>query len=132
MTTPEIRSYKDLIVWQKSMDLVDLIYRLTATFPRTEQFGLMSQMQRSAVSIPSNIAEGRCRGTRKDFRQFLAVALGSAAELQTQTEIVKRQSFGKSDLYPSIEMLLVEIMKMLNVLISKMKADPPYNLTPKT
>jgi four helix bundle protein len=132
MTTPEIRSYKDLIVWQKSMDLVDLIYRLTATFPRTEQFGLMSQMQRSAVSIPSNIAEGRCRGTRKDFRQFLAVALGSAAELQTQTEIAKRQSFGKSDLYPSIEMLLVEIMKMLNVLISKMKADPPYNLTPKT
>jgi len=77
----EIKSYKDLVVWQKSMNLVVDIYKITENFPREEVFGLTSQMRRCAISIPSNIAEGRGRGTRKDFAQFLRIALGSADEL---------------------------------------------------
>lgn len=78
------KSFKDLIVWQKSIILAKGIYGVCAGLPKTEQYGIMSQMQRCAVSIPSNIAEGSKRGTQKDFRQFIAIAKGSAAELETQ------------------------------------------------
>ncbi len=80
-------SYRDLIVWQKSLVLVKLVYELTNRFPDSEKFGLVSQMRRSAVSIPSNIAEGRYRGTKKDYCQFLTIAFASGAELETQVEI---------------------------------------------
>ena len=86
----KINTYRDLIVWQKSMDLVVEIYKLTKNFPKSEIYGLTSQMKRCAVSIPSNIAEGRRRGSRKDYRHFLIIAYGSGAELETQIEIVKR------------------------------------------
>lgn len=84
MQTKNINSYKDLIVWQKSMELVKSIYEMTANFPKEEIYGLISQMKRSSISIPSNIAEGKRRGTRKDYRQFLVIAYGSGAELETQ------------------------------------------------
>ena len=88
-----IHSHKDLTVWKRSMELVLAVYVLTENFPRTEIYGLTSQMRRCAVSIPSNIAEGRSRGTRKDYLQFLRVSLGSAAELETQIEISKQLPF---------------------------------------
>lgn len=112
-----IKSYKDLVVWQKSIDLTIEIYRLTKDFPKEEQFGLISQMRRSAVSIPSNIAEGRSRGTKKDFLQFVRIAYGSGAELETQIIISKKlEKLNKFD-YSKIDRILEEIMKMLNAII---------------
>ena len=107
-------TYKDLIVWQRAMELVVTIYELTEVFPKTEQYGLISQMRRCAVSIPSNIAEGRRRGTIKDYRQFLIISYGSGAELETQIEIAKRLPFGKNLDYSRVDNLLNEVMRMLN------------------
>ena len=109
--------FKDLIVWQKSIDLSVKIYKITEKFNSDEKFGLISQMRRCAVSISSNIAEGSKRGTKKDFTQFLRIANGSAAELETQLIIAQK-------IYPNISFeealsLLLEIQKILNVLISK-------------
>ena len=115
-----INSYKDLIVWQKSMDLVIRIYKLTDSFPKSEIYSLTSQMRRCSISIPSNIAEGRRRGTKKDFRQFLIIAYGSGSELETQLLICKRLSFGNQLFYSEIDNLLLEVMKMLNVMIYKL------------
>src|SRR5436190_22601042 len=99
-------TYKDLTVWQKSMDLVVAIYTLTEGFPKSEMYGLTAQMRRSAVSIPSNIAEGRRRGSRKDYRQFLIVAYASGAELETQVEIAKRLGLGADPDYSKVDSLL--------------------------
>ena len=106
--------YKDLIVWQRSLELVLEIYRLTREFPREEMYGLTSQMRRAAISIPSNIAEGRLRGTRKDFRHFLQMAFGSGGELETQIEISKQLEETKHLDYSKVDALLIEVMKMLN------------------
>lgn len=116
----EIKSYKDLIVWQKSIDLVTKIYQLTENFPKEEIYALTNQMRRCAVSIPSNIAEGRGRGTRKDFAHFSRMALGSANELETQIEIAKRLPKTKMLKYSKTEELLVEVIKMLKVMINKL------------
>lgn len=116
-----INTYKDLIVWQKSMDLVVAIYELTEKFPRSEMYGLVSQMRRCSVSIPSNIAEGRRRGSKNDFRQFLVIAYSSGAELETQIEISKRLSFGKNLDYEKAGALLNEVMRMLNKMLSSLK-----------
>jgi four helix bundle protein len=118
-----IQSYKDLIVWKKAMDLVELIYNLTEAFPQQEMFGLTSQLRRSAISIPSNIAEGSHRGTRKDYRQFLIIAYGSGAELETQLEIARRLSYADKAAYSKVEALLAEVLKMLNKMLSILKAD---------
>jgi four helix bundle protein len=83
------KNYRDLIVWEKAMELVMLIYRTTKSFPKEEVYGLTSQMRRAAVSIPSNIAEGQGRNTKRDFRNFLAIAMGSLRELETQMLIAK-------------------------------------------
>lgn len=115
-----IHSYKDLIVWQRSMELVVSIYELTEQFPKEEIYGLISQMRRSAISISSNIAEGRFRGTRKDFTQFLRIAYGSGAELETQIEIAKMIPKTKNLDYKKTECLLNEVMKMLNSMIIKL------------
>ncbi len=117
-----IYSYKDLIVWQKSMDLVIEIYKLTDQFPRSEIYGLTSQMRRCAVSIPSNIAEGRRRGSQKNFCHFLIIAYGSGAELETQIEIAKRLPFGKNLDYSKVDQLLLEVMKMLNKMLSTLRS----------
>ncbi len=114
-------SYKELVVWQKSMDLVIEVYQLTKEFPKEEIYGLTSQMKRSAVSIPSNIAEGSRRSSRKDFCNFLYHAYGSGAELETQVEISKRLSFGKVDKYEKVKSLLNEVMRMLNKFIDQLE-----------
>jgi four helix bundle protein len=113
-------SYKELIVWQKAIELVTHVYELTENFPKEEQFGLISQMRRSAVSIASNIAEGRYRGTRKDYRNFLRIAFGSGAELETQIIVTKRLRKTEHLDYSKIDALLEEVMKMLNAMIQKL------------
>ncbi len=115
-----LHSYRELIVWQKSIDLVTALYRLTEKFPRSEVYGLTSQIKRCSISIPSNIAEGRYRGTRKDFVQFLRVSYASGAELETQLEIAKRLSFLSTSEYNETCALLSEIMRMLNSMIAKL------------
>ena len=92
----EVKSYRDLLVWQKSMGLVADVYRLTRSFPREEQYGLTAQIRRSAVSIPSNIAEGHGRHGTKDYLRFLGMANGSLFELQTQLEIARTLEFLQS------------------------------------
>ena len=114
-----IRSYKDLIVWQKAIQLVIAVYKLTKQFPKEEIYGLTSQMRRAAVSIPSNIAEGKLRGYRKEQKKFFLTAFGSGGELETQIEITKQVIEEKLD-YSEVEELLEEIMKMLNKMISNL------------
>ena len=126
-----IKTHKDLIVWRKAMDLVIAIYHLTATFPKDEIFGLISQMRRAAVSIPSNIAEGRSRGGRKDFVQFLRIAHGSAAELETQLELAQELSLGSKLDYNKARGLLDEISRMLGSMIAKLKAPPSSLQAPR-
>ena len=114
-------SYKGLKVWQKAIDLVTEIYDLTERFPKSEKYGLTPQMQRAAVAIPSNIAEGQRRGHAKEFLQFLYISYGSGAELETQVEICKRLPKLQELNYNKAESLLEEVMKMLNVLIASLK-----------
>ena len=96
------------------MDLVILVYRLTEKFPKHEQYALTSQMRRAAVSIPSNIAEGRRRGTENEFRHFSRIALGSAAELETQIEIAFRLEYDNAESFKGSMDLLDEVLRMLN------------------
>ena len=120
MNDKTINSYKELTVWQKSVKLVVELYLLTEKFPKEEIYGLTSQMRRSAVSIPSNIAEGRTRGSRKDFTQFLRIAYSSGAELETQIEISKQLPNTKILNYTQVDMFLNEVMRMLHVMIKKL------------
>lgn len=113
-----IHSYRDLIVWQKSIELVVETYRLTDLFPIAERYGLISQMRRAAVSIPSNIAEGKLRGSKKECRQFFLIAFGSGGELETQIEIAKRLYKDKKLNFTNVDALLAEVMRMLNKMIS--------------
>src|SRR3989344_9058172 len=110
-------SFRDLTVWQKSMDLAKRIYQIGKKLPSEEKFGLIGQMQRCAVSIPSNIAEGNKRATAKDYAQFIRIAGGSAAELETQLLLVR-------DIYSIVvdeELKLVnEVQKMLQVMGSRL------------
>jgi len=103
------------------MQLTVAIYRMTSKFPREELYGLSSQMRRSAVSVPSNIAEGQGRNNTGEFRQFLGVASGSNCELQTQLEIARALKFGESSLLDEAEGLSHEVGKMLFVLLDSLK-----------
>jgi len=116
-----VQSFKDLVVWQKSMELVREIYILTGKFPPTEMYGLVSQMRRCAVAIPSNIAEGKKRKTKKDFLQFLRIADGSAAELETQI-IISKELFSRNN-FSKVQSLLEEAQKMLITMIKKLEAS---------
>jgi four helix bundle protein len=115
----KIRNHKDLKVWKKSVDLVDNIYRITESFPNKEIYGLTNQLRRSAVSIPSNIAEGAARGSKKEFIQFLYIALGSLAEVETQMIIASRLGY-----LNTLDFLLNDvklIQRLLNGLIYCLK-----------
>jgi four helix bundle protein len=125
-----ILSYKDLIVWQKAAQLSLAIYELTQQFPQIEQYGLSSQMRRAAVSIASNIAEGRQRGSRKSFLYFLHVSYGSGAELETQVWIAKRLPSTSNLDYQKIDSLLDEVMRMLNKLIGTIRLTKKQPLIP--
>ena len=115
-------SYKDLIVWQKAIELGKLIYQLTKTFPSEEKFGLVAQMRRAVVSIPSNIAEGYGRAGRREYLQFLSVVQGSLKELETQTILAQKLAYVTSS---QAERVLSEsevVGKMLGSLIRSLKA----------
>jgi len=116
-----LQSYKQLTVWQKAIDLASEIYRLTDKFPKQEQYGLTSQMRRAAISIPSNIAEGYKRRHRAEYLQFLSIANGSAAELETQLILARRLLPHLDGDFSKSECLLDEILKMLYVMSSRLK-----------
>jgi len=114
-------SYRDLVVWQRAMELVSAVYKLTRTFPSSERFGLTSQIQRAAVSIPSNIAEGQGRLATKEFRQFLGVARGSLKELETQLLISIDLTYAGAEDVADCLRLTDEIGRMLNALIKALE-----------
>ena len=115
--------YQDLKVWQKSMDLVMEVYSLTKLLPKEELYGLSNQMKRAAVSIPSNIAEGQQRGSKRDFAKFLIIARGSNAELQTQLMICERLDYLYCEQTEKAMALTHEISKMLSALILHLAVD---------
>jgi four helix bundle protein len=117
----KINSHRDLIVWQKSMDLCEKVYLATQDYPKIEIYGLTSQTRRCSVSIPSNVAEGYQRGHKAEYIQFLRIAFGSGAELETQLLIALRVGFLKQEKFDEVNGLLEEVMKMLNSLINKLE-----------
>ena len=116
-----IRSFKDLIVWQRSMVLAVRIYRITQELPGSEQFGLTSQLRRAAVSVPSNIAEGYGRQSTGNYKQFLSISRGSLMEIETQIDICERLKYLAVSDTADIFKEIIEISKMLTSLISKIK-----------
>lgn len=119
----KVRTYRDLLVWQKSMDLVAWVYEVTNNFPRQEQYGLTVQIRRAAVSIPSNIAEGTARNSDGDFVRFLRIACGSLYEMNTQIEIALRLGFLKQAESDRLASLSREVEKMLSGLIGRIQRD---------
>ena len=109
-----MRTYKDLIVWKKAIELVAEIYRITTLFPKSELFGLVMQMRRAVVSIVSNIVEGYGRRTRKETVQFHLISFGSGLELETQIIICKKLGFVGESEWETCDKLLDEILRMLN------------------
>ncbi|MDI1320753.1 MAG: four helix bundle protein [bacterium] len=110
------QSYRDLVVWQKGIELAKMLYSLTTSFPSEEKFGLISQMRRAAVSVPSNIAEGQARHTTGEFIQFISHAEGSAAELDTQLCLSVELGLVRSEQAAPGFTLIDEIRRMLNSL----------------
>ncbi|MGA2381828.1 MAG: four helix bundle protein [Gemmatimonadales bacterium] len=126
---PALRSYHDLKVWQAGMQLVVLTYRITRRFPNCELYGLTSQMQRSAVSIPANIAEGYGRSHRGDYLRYLSIANGSLKELETEMLIAARLGFITPRQSSQLSRTTDEIGRMLRVLVSRL-SDLPLHPTP--
>ncbi len=121
--TTKPQSYRDLIVWQKGIELAKRLYPLTATLPPEEKFGLISQIRRAAVSVPSNIAEGQARHTTGEFIQFISHAEGSVAELDTQLYLSVELGFVTTDqAIPSFE-LIDELRRMLNGLRRRLSGE---------
>ena len=114
-------SFMDLVVWQRAVQLSTEIYRLTASYPKSEQFGLVNQMRRASVSIASNIAEGYGRTTRGEYLQFLGHARGSKCELQTQLVIAKSLGFGAVKSHDQSEQMCADVSRLLIALMSKLK-----------
>src|ERR1017187_1460962 len=119
-TRQKIYSYRDLVVWQKALDLVTEIYRATSGFPREEVFGLTSQLRRSAVSVPSNIAEGQGRATKGEFIQFLSHARGSLFELETQLVVAGKLGYIALDRQQTLGSQTEEIARILNGLLTSL------------
>ena len=115
--------FKNLVAWQKAMDLVDAVYEVTRKFPREEMFGHTSQLQRAAVSIPSNIAEGQARFSKPDFQRFLRIARGSLAEVQTQLLIAERRGYLASAKCRALEVQIEELARIINGLLRSIKED---------
>ena len=120
----QIRSYRDLSVWQKSCDLAEETYMLTRQFPKEELYGLVSQMRRAAVSVPSNIAEGAEREGPAEYLRFLSIASGSLAELQTQVELARRFNYIAAQQAEELVLGIDEIGKMLYGLRKGLKSQP--------
>jgi four helix bundle protein len=120
-----VESYRDLLVWQKGIALVKIVYQITQAFPAEERFGLVAQIRRSAVSIPSNIAEGQARFSTAEFIHFISHAEGSAAELDTQLTIATELAFCTTEEAQPAHQATLEIRKMLNSLRRKLQSKDP-------
>ena len=120
MKAVSVKSYQELLVWQKAMDLVEETYRVVRLLPREELYALSDQMRRAAVSIPSNIAEGQQRNSTKEFVQFLSIAKGSNAELETQFIICVRLKYLEQSQTEAAMNLCQELGRMLNALIGRL------------
>lgn len=116
-----IKDYKDLKIWQKGIEIVNDTYRLTGQFPKYELYGLSNQMRRSAVSIPSNIAEGYVRNHTKEYCQYLFITLGSCAELETQTIIAENLNFINHKDHEVIFDKINHLMRMLRIITKKIQ-----------
>jgi four helix bundle protein len=115
-----VESYRDLKVWQRAIEMTLAVYRVTSSFPKEELFGLTSQVRRASVSVPSNIAEGYGRGSKGEYKQFLAMARGSNLEVQTQLFLATELGFGNSGQLKVADGLSTEVSKMLNSLLAKL------------
>jgi four helix bundle protein len=120
--TKPVRGYRDLIVWQRAMELCVALDNLTRSFPREEIYGLTNQMRRASVSIASNIAEGQGRLSREQYRYFLGIARGSSFEIETQILIAKELGFADAARFEEVEKLSGEVGKMLTGLVKKLQA----------
>jgi four helix bundle protein len=122
-----MKNFRELRIWQQGMEIARLSYALVAAFPKEERFSLSKQITRSAVSIPSNIAEGSSRGSEKDYVRFLEIALGSGFELETQLLVARSAGFGDIDLCEKMLLRLSEEQKMLGAFIQTIKKSqqPP-------
>lgn len=114
-----IKSYKELIVWQKAIELVKEIYVLTDKFSQSELYGIILQIRKAAISIPSNIAEGYGRKSKKEYNHHFSISYGSALELETQIIISKKLNFTELKNFEKIDVLLNEVLRMLNKMTSK-------------
>jgi four helix bundle protein len=119
----KVKSYKDLIIWQKGIELTKEIYRVVKKFPKEETYVLSDQLRRAAISIPSNIAEGQARQHTTEFKQFLYIALGSLAELNTQLIIAKELGYISDTVLIESEIKVVELRKMISTLINRLPTD---------
>lgn len=121
MEKQTVTSYKDLVVWQKGIELVNEIYVVTRKFPKEEMFGLTNQLRRAVISIPANIAEGWGRSSTKNYVQFIKISLGSLFELETLIIISKDQNYLEEEIMNKISVEIKEIGKMLNKLIRNLE-----------
>jgi four helix bundle protein len=128
MTVQRSRSHKDLVVWRKALELAVQIHRLTEHLPRYERFGLVSQLRRAAVSVPSNIAEGAARRTTRDFLAFLHVARGSVAELETQLLLAQEFGYVESLMFQDVMARLDEVGRLVNGVIAGLHRRLQQNL----
>ena len=123
MTSSNIQSFRDLLVWQKAIALVTQVYVVTRSFPSEERYGLTSQIRRAAVSVPSNIAEGQGRNSRKEFLQFLGIARGSLQEVETQVRLAMRFHYLTGERGSAIVDAIAEVSRILNGLVSSLTTD---------
>jgi four helix bundle protein len=121
----KIESHRDLLVWQKAMDLAVLVYRLTSKFPANEIYRLVSQVTRSAISVPANIAEGHARATRRDYSNFLAIAKGSLMETETLIMLSVRLEYATQAAAQPVLNLIIEISKMLTAIRMRLAQASP-------
>lgn len=116
-----MKTFRDLLIWQKAMDLVTSCYTISTNFPKDEQFGLTAQIRRCSISIPSNISEGFGRGTNKDYHRFLTISLGSLFEFQTQIEIAYNLKYISEENFNKLYEDSRELERMLSAFIRKVK-----------
>jgi four helix bundle protein len=121
----KIQSHRDLVVWQKAMALNKEAYRLAMRLPRTEQYRLVDQLLRAAISVPTNIAEGHSRGTRKDYANFVSIARGSVAEVDTILQLTVEVELLRPDEVESAMSLSLEVSKILAALLNRLREPPP-------
>ena len=118
-----MKNFKELIIWQKGIEITMSVYEITKDFPKEETYNLISQIRRSAVSVPSNIAEGNSRNSEKDKHRFMEIALGSTFELETQLILASKLNYGKSEQFESLLSSIDEEQKMLMSYMKKIKPE---------